>query len=54
METESCGNKEGVDNYPHNSSQKSTIDLAGSGAKHATPQKMKQLLDKLREEQKGL
>ncbi|MBC7130669.1 AbrB/MazE/SpoVT family DNA-binding domain-containing protein [Candidatus Bathyarchaeota archaeon] len=30
--------------------QKSTIDLAGSGAKHATPQEMKNLLDKLREE----
>ena len=30
--------------------KKSTIDLAGSGAKHATPQEMKQLLDKLREE----
>jgi len=30
--------------------KKSTIDLAGSGAKHATPQEMKQLLEKLREE----
>jgi len=30
--------------------KKSTIDLAGSGAKHATPQEMKKLLDKLREE----
>lgn len=30
--------------------QKSTIDLAGSGAKHATPQEMKRLLDKFREE----
>jgi AbrB family looped-hinge helix DNA binding protein len=30
--------------------RKSTIDLAGSGAKHATPQEMKKLLDKLREE----
>jgi len=30
--------------------KKSTIDLAGSGAKHATPQEMKQLLNKLREE----
>jgi AbrB family looped-hinge helix DNA binding protein len=30
--------------------KKSTIDLAGSGAKHATPQEMKRLLDKLREE----
>jgi hypothetical protein len=29
---------------------KSTIDLAGSGAKHATPEEMKRLLDKLREE----
>jgi chromosome segregation and condensation protein ScpB len=37
-----------------NSSQESVIDLAGSGAKHVTPQKMKQLLDKLREEQNGL
>jgi hypothetical protein len=31
-----------------NGSQKSTIDLAGSGAKHATPKEMKRLLDKLR------
>lgn len=30
--------------------QKSTIDLAGSGAKNATPEEMKRLLDKLREE----
>jgi len=30
--------------------KKSTIDLAGSGAKHATSQEMKRLLDKLREE----
>jgi len=30
--------------------KKSTIDLAGSGAKHATPEEMKKLLDKLREE----
>ncbi|MEM2953599.1 MAG: AbrB/MazE/SpoVT family DNA-binding domain-containing protein [Candidatus Bathyarchaeia archaeon] len=30
--------------------KKSTIDLAGSGAKHATPEEMKRLLDKLREE----
>ena len=30
--------------------KKSTIDLAGSGAKHATPQEMKKILDKLREE----
>lgn len=30
--------------------KKSTIDLAGSGAKHATPQEMKKLLGKLREE----
>jgi len=30
--------------------KKSTADLAGSGAKHANPQKMKTLLDKLREE----
>lgn len=30
--------------------RKSTIDLAGSGAKHATSQEMKRLLDKLREE----
>jgi len=30
--------------------KKSTIDLAGSGAKHATPQEMKKLLDKLRKE----
>ena len=30
--------------------RKSTIDLAGSGAKHATPQEMKKLLGKLREE----
>ncbi|MCS7114541.1 MAG: AbrB/MazE/SpoVT family DNA-binding domain-containing protein [Nitrososphaerota archaeon] len=30
--------------------QKSTIDLAGSGAKYATSQEMKRLLDKLREE----
>jgi AbrB family looped-hinge helix DNA binding protein len=30
--------------------KKSTIDLAGSGTKHATPEEMKRLLDKLREE----
>jgi len=30
--------------------KKSTIDLAGSGAKYATPEEMKELLDKLREE----
>jgi AbrB family looped-hinge helix DNA binding protein len=30
--------------------KKSTIDLAGAGAKHATPQEMKKLLGKLREE----
>jgi AbrB family looped-hinge helix DNA binding protein len=30
--------------------KKSTIDLAGSGSKHATPQEMRKLLDKLREE----
>jgi len=30
--------------------KRSTIDLAGSGAKHSTPEEMKKLLDKLREE----
>ena len=30
--------------------KKSTIDLAGSGAKYATSEEMKKLLDKLREE----
>ena len=30
--------------------KKSTIDLAGAGAKHANPEEMKKLLDKLREE----
>jgi AbrB family looped-hinge helix DNA binding protein len=30
--------------------QPSTIDLAGSGSKHSTPQEMKRLLDKMREE----
>jgi len=30
--------------------KKSTIDLAGSGAKYATPEEMKKLLDELREE----
>ena len=30
--------------------RKSTVDLAGSGAKYATPEEMKKLLDKLREE----
>ena len=30
--------------------KKSTADLAGSGAKHTNPEKMKKLLDKLREE----
>lgn len=30
--------------------KESTIDLAGSGAKYATPEEMKRLLDKLREE----
>ena len=29
---------------------KSTVDLAGSGSKYATPTEMKKLLDKLREE----
>ena len=28
----------------------STVDLAGSGSKHATPHQMKRLLDKMREE----
>jgi AbrB family looped-hinge helix DNA binding protein len=30
--------------------KKTTIDLAGSGARYATPEEMKKLLDKLREE----
>ena len=30
--------------------KKSTIDLAGSGAKYATPEEMKKLLDAAREE----
>jgi AbrB family looped-hinge helix DNA binding protein len=30
--------------------KETTIDLAGSGAKYATPEEMKKLLDKLREE----
>lgn len=30
--------------------KETTIDLAGSGAKYATPEQMKKLLDKLREE----
>jgi AbrB family looped-hinge helix DNA binding protein len=30
--------------------KKTTIDLAGSGAKYATSEEMKKLLDKLREE----
>ena len=30
--------------------KRSTADLAGSGSKHATPEEMKKLLDKLREE----
>jgi len=30
--------------------KKSTVDLAGSGAKHATPEEMKKRLDRLREE----
>jgi len=30
--------------------KEATIDLAGSGAKYATPEEMKKLLDKLREE----
>jgi len=30
--------------------KKSTVDLAGSGAKYANPDEMKKLLDKLREE----
>lgn len=29
--------------------KKSTIDLAGSGAKHATPEEMKRILDRLRD-----
>jgi AbrB family looped-hinge helix DNA binding protein len=43
---EVVGTEEGILFRP----KKSTIDLAGSGAKHATPQEMKKLLDKLREE----
>jgi len=30
--------------------KKSTVDLAGSGAEYATPDEMKKLLDRLREE----
>ena len=30
--------------------KKSTVDLAGSGAKYSTPEEMKRLLNKLREE----
>ena len=30
--------------------KKSTVDLAGSGSPHATPEEMKRLLDKLRDE----
>ncbi|RLI45576.1 AbrB family transcriptional regulator [Candidatus Bathyarchaeota archaeon] len=30
--------------------KETTIDLAGSGAKYATPEQMKKLLDKIREE----
>jgi len=30
--------------------KKSTLDLAGSGAEHATPDEMKKLLDRLRKE----
>lgn len=30
--------------------RKSTMDLAGSGANYATPEEMKRLLDRLREE----
>ena len=30
--------------------KKSTLDLAGSGSQYATPEEMKKLLDKLREE----
>ena len=30
--------------------KETTIDLAGSGAKYATPEEMKKLLDKLRKE----
>ena len=30
--------------------KKSTVDLAGSGAKYATPEEMKKRLDRLREE----
>jgi bifunctional DNA-binding transcriptional regulator/antitoxin component of YhaV-PrlF toxin-antitoxin module len=29
--------------------KKSTIDLAGSGARHATPEEMKKILDRLRD-----
>lgn len=29
--------------------KKSTIDLAGSGAKYATPEKMKRILDRIRD-----
>jgi hypothetical protein len=34
----------------HYNFTKSTLDLAGSGAKYATPEEMRRLLDKLREE----
>lgn len=43
---EVVGTEEGILFRP----RKSTIDLAGSGAKRATPQEMKKLLDQLREE----
>ena len=43
---EVVGTKEGILLKP----KRSTIDLAGSGSDTATPEEMKNLLDKLREE----
>jgi hypothetical protein len=50
METEAVAAKKGQKTIPTRLCKKSTIDLAGSGVKHATPEEMKRLLDKLRKE----
>jgi hypothetical protein len=50
METEAVATRKGQKTIPTRLRKKSTIDLAGSGAKHATPEEIKRLLDKLREE----
>jgi len=45
-----CDGKEEKGNCSLKASQKSTLDLAGSGAKYATVEEMKRLLNSLRRE----